>query len=270
MSFGQPVLTRRILTVVLILPLFLAALFGLPQPVWGAVILAVVILACIEWGALTALEGSARLAFAAVVALACVALGFLQPRPVGVLVFALAVLFWLAVVPLWLRRTVQANSAVLVVAGAVVLVSAWYSLYLLQGTAARLLVLLGVVWIADTAAYFAGRRFGRRKLAPSISPGKTWEGVLGAVAGVGVYYGLLWFAWAPEFLAGRRAIDLLLVAGMLALSVEGDLFESWVKRRAGVKDSGSLLPGHGGVLDRIDGVVAAMPLAALGSVLGSS
>ena len=103
MSFGQPVLTRRILTVVLILPLFLAALFGLPQPVWGAVILAVVILACIEWGALTALEGSARLGFVAVVALACVALGFLQPRPVGVLVLALAVLFWLAVLLHWIR-----------------------------------------------------------------------------------------------------------------------------------------------------------------------
>ena len=129
---------------------------------------------------------------------------------------------------------------------------------------------LGVVWIADTAAYFAGRRFGRRKLAPSISPGKTWEGVIGAFAGVGVYYALLWFAWAPEFLTGSRASDLLLVAGMLALSVEGDLFESWVKRRAGVKDSGTLLPGHGGVLDRIDGVIAAMPLAALGSVLTSS
>ncbi len=187
----------------------------------------------------------------------------------GEVLLGVALLFWIAVVPLWLRRSLGVSSAALAVAGALVLISAWYSLYLLQESAARLLALLGVVWVADTAAYFAGRRFGRRKLAPSISPGKTWEGVLGAIFGVGVYYSLLWLAWAPEFLAGHRTLDLILVAGMLALSVEGDLFESWAKRRAGVKDSGSLLPGHGGVLDRIDGLVAALPLAALGSVLGN-
>ena len=145
------------------------------------------------------------------------------------------------------------------------LASSWYALFVLQPSADRLFALLAVVWIADSAAYFAGRRFGRRKLAPRISPGKTWEGVAGAAVGVGVYYVLVWVAWAPAFLAGHRLLDLALVAGIVALSVEGDLFESWMKRRAGVKDSGSLLPGHGGVLDRIDGVVAALPLVALGS-----
>jgi phosphatidate cytidylyltransferase len=268
MSFGQPVLIRRILTVAIILPLFLAGLFWLPQPMWGAAMLVVVVLACIEWGNLAALGARARTVFALLVAAACVGLVFLQ-GPGGAVVLGVAIAFWLMVVPLWLRRTRPAGSAALAVAGALVLVSAWYSLYVLQETAARLLALLGVVWIADTAAYFVGRRFGRRKLAPNISPGKTWEGVIGAVAGVGVYYGLLWWAWAPAFLADHRSTDLVLVAGMLALSVEGDLFESWVKRRAGVKDSGAILPGHGGVLDRIDGLVAALPLAALGSFIGS-
>ena len=270
MSFGPPVLIRRILTVALILPLFLAALFLLPQSAWGAVMLGIVMLACMEWGALAGLAPPARIVFAAIVGAACIALAWVHPRPAGEAALAAALVFWLTIVPFWLRRTVRANRTALAAAGAIVLVSAWYSLFLLQATAARLLVLLGVVWVADTAAYFAGKRFGRNKLAPSISPGKTWEGVLGAIAGVGVYYGLLWFAWAPGFLAGSRATDLVLVAGMLALSIEGDLFESWVKRRAGVKDSGTLLPGHGGVLDRIDGVVAALPLAALGSVLGAA
>lgn len=268
MSVGRNVLSRRILTVAIILPLFVAALFWLPRPLWGGVMLAVVALACIEWGALAALEPAARVIFTVLVAAACVAFALL-PRVGGELLVAAAVVLWVLVIPLWLRGTARVGSAGLAFAGALVLVSAWYALYVLQENPARLLALLGVVWVADTSAYFAGRQFGRRKLAPTISPGKTWEGVLGAIVGVGVYYALLWLAWAPEFLAGQRSIDFILVAGMLALSVEGDLFESWVKRRAGVKDSGTLLPGHGGVLDRIDGVVAALPLAALRSVLGN-
>ncbi|MCC7080272.1 MAG: phosphatidate cytidylyltransferase [Burkholderiales bacterium] len=263
------VLVRRIITVAIILPLFLVALFWLPRPLWGATMLFVVVLACIEWGALTALAPRALVAFTLLVASACVAVAWLRAAG-GALVLWAAIAFWLVVAPLWLRRTMPANSLALALAGAIVLVSAWYSLYLLQEAAGRLLALLGVVWTTDTAAYFVGRSFGRRKLAPSISPGKTWEGVFGAIAAVGVYYGLLWWLWAPAFLAGHRAADLILVAGMLALSIEGDLFESWVKRRAGVKDSGRMLPGHGGVLDRIDGLVAALPLAALGSVIASN
>ena len=120
---------------------------------------------------------------------------------------------------------------------------------------------MGIVWVADTAAYFAGRRFGQRKLAPEISPGKTWEGVWGAAAAVVVYW-----AVASTLLGGR---DMHALSGlvwmllMLVLSVVGDLFESWMKRVAGVKDSGRILPGHGGLLDRVDGLTATLPLAAL-------
>ena len=271
MSFGPHVLARRILTVAIILPLFLAALFWLPRPLWGAAMLLVIAGACIEWGGLTGLGGGAKIVFTLVVAGACVALGYFDDarRAGGTLMLATALAFWVVLVPLWLRGAASAGNRMLVLAGVLVLVSAWYSAYVLQESAARLLALLGVVWVADTAAFFAGRRFGRRKLAPTISPGKTWEGVLGAIAGVGVYHGLLWHVWSPRFLAGDPWIDLLVVAGMLALSIEGDLFESWIKRRAGVKDSGTLLPGHGGVLDRIDGVVAALPLAALSATLAS-
>ena len=268
MSDWLPVLKFRILTVLVVLPLFLAALFGLPQAIWGAMMLAVVVIACIEWARLAALSHSSRLLFTATVLFGCAGTGLAQHSGAGEFMLALALVLWLVIVPLWLRRVLPATAVSLAIAGVVILVSAWYALFELQRSAARLSVLLGVVWIADTGAYFAGRRFGRHKLAPRISPGKTWEGVAGAVLGVGVYYGILWLAWAPSFLAGSPLLDLAIVAGMTVLSIEGDLFESWIKRRAGVKDSGTVLPGHGGVLDRIDGLVAALPLAALATFVG--
>ena len=120
---------------------------------------------------------------------------------------------------------------------------------------------MGVVWVADTAAYFAGRRFGRRKLAPEVSPGKTWEGVWGALAAVVIYW-LALSALLPDH-EMHLVVGLVWVLWMLLLSVVGDLFESWMKRVAGVKDSGGLLPGHGGLLDRVDGLTATLPLAAL-------
>ena len=125
-----------------------------------------------------------------------------------------------------------------------------------------------VVWIADTAAYFTGRAFGRRKLAPHVSPGKTWEGVYGGLAAVTLYaLALVPLAADGRFAGTVSALSVILwIAGALALaalSVVGDLCESLLKRQAGVKDSGRLLPGHGGVLDRIDALLAAMPPAAL-------
>jgi phosphatidate cytidylyltransferase len=123
----------------------------------------------------------------------------------------------------------------------------------------QVLLVLVLVWIADTVAYFVGRAWGRRKLAPAISPAKTWEGAAGGLFGALAYaiIGGFWIqgiAWAP-FLAAAALLGMV--------SIVGDLFESAAKRQAGVKDSGSLLPGHGGILDRIDSATAALPLAAL-------
>jgi len=257
------VLLKRVLTVLVILPLFLAALFGLPQRWWGVAMLVVVVAACVEWAKLIALPPVGEAVFCAVVVGGCAVLAEYDFNRTPTLLLGVALLFWMGIVPMWLRGGGSPSRALLAAAGIVVLCSAWFALFDLQQSAPRLLALMCVVWIADTGAYFAGRRFGRRKLAPRISPGKTWEGVAGGVVGVGVYYGLLWWAWSPPFLAGTRLLDLAIVAGMTVLSIEGDLFESWLKRRAGVKDSGAILPGHGGVLDRIDGVVAALPFAAL-------
>ena len=128
---------------------------------------------------------------------------------------------------------------------------------------ARMLALMGIVWVADSAAYFAGHQWGKRKLAPSVSPGKTWEGVAGAALAVAVYHALVWNFGFGLHAPGLALAAAALVAILFPLSVIGDLFESWIKRQAGVKDSGTLLPGHGGVLDRIDALTSTLPLAAL-------
>lgn len=129
---------------------------------------------------------------------------------------------------------------------------------------------MAIVWVADIGAYFAGRAFGRHKLAPSISPGKTWEGVAGGLLGVLVLSAgaALTPALAGSFparllLAYGWPLWVLMICALVAASVVGDLFESMMKRRAGVKDSSALLPGHGGVLDRIDALIPTMPLAFL-------
>jgi len=130
----------------------------------------------------------------------------------------------------------------------------------------HLLMVLGLVWVAETAAYLAGRAFGKRKLAPAISPGKTWEGAAGALV-ASVIYAIIWTQFDPGLVAlvqGAAWLPYLAGAVLLcAVSIVGDLFESAAKRRAGVKDSGSLLPGHGGVLDRIDSATATLPVALL-------
>jgi phosphatidate cytidylyltransferase len=139
----------------------------------------------------------------------------------------------------------------------VVLLPTWVALlYLHARGPAVLLGVMAVVWTADTAAYFAGRQFGRHKLAPAISPGKTWEGVAGALAALAIYAAVLSQQTTMPLLP-----LFLMVAGLLYSSVLGDLYESWIKRVAGMKDSGTLLPGHGGVLDRIDALTSTLPIA---------
>ena len=190
-----------------------------------------------------------------------VAHAFIYSAP-GKLLYALCAAFWLAIVPAWLYyRWVVRSRPLLAVVGVVVLLPLWHALTWLQLIPERLLVALAVVWIADTAAYFAGRAFGRHKLAPSISPGKTWEGVVGALAAVCTGWAALALL-APDF-HGQLASGPLIAALLTAMSIQGDLFESWMKRQAGLKDSGALLPGHGGLLDRVDALTSTVPLAAL-------
>jgi phosphatidate cytidylyltransferase len=183
------------------------------------------------------------------------------------LVYGLSAILWLAVVPTWLLVGWKVEQPLLMaLVGWVVLVPTGLAMQdLRNGHPTWLLGMMGLVWMADIAAYFVGRRFGKHKLAPSISPGKTWEGVAGAMLGVTAYVLVAW-----SFSSFKLVIlPVLLVASWcwVALAVFGDLFESAIKRQAGVKDSGALLPGHGGLLDRGDALTSTLPLAALAVLL---
>lgn len=273
-------LKTRILTAVILIPLVLAALFGLDTWAWGAVTLVIVGIGAAEWTRLAAFGRGAALLFVAATVVAGAGLLWLPaaglgagqgwPEPLVLAVCGTATLFWLSVVPAWLYRGWHVTSrAALALVGWLVLISTWFAIVQIQARSpGMLLALMAIVWIADTAAYFAGRRFGKHKLAPSISPGKTWEGVYGALIAVGTYaLALLALAarngYAQVLSAGAIVAWVVLVLLLAALSISGDLFESLLKRQRGVKDSGSVLPGHGGVLDRIDALTAAMPAAAL-------
>jgi len=231
----------------------------------------VLALAAWEWGGLAGLTRLGRLAFAAL--LPILLLGLLELSSdvsYGArLVYGLAVVFWALVVPvsLWRQPGLRATAAGLL-SGVFVLVPSFFALVALRALSPFLLLaIMLLVWISDSAAYFAGKRWGRRKLAPSISPGKTWEGVFGAMAAVAIY-ALLWAEWGRALIpagsvAGAPAALIGFSLVLTAAGIVGDLFKSLLKRQADVKDSGDLLPGHGGILDRIDAMVAVLPFAAL-------
>ena len=264
-------LKQRVLSAAVVLPLFLAAMFLLPNSWWSIALLAPLWVAAHEWARLAGFSRNGEAVLLAALAAGCAVLwslglpGAVHPAHFSAVsdrvVYALGTAFWCVIAPCWLWLKLRARKpAMLGVAALVALLPAWLALTRLQSDALLLLLLLAMVWIADSAAYFTGRALGRHKLAPAISPGKTWEGVGGAFAAVAVYALVLHFS-----LFSALDLHMIIAAffGMTALSITGDLLESWLKRNAGVKDSGGILPGHGGMLDRIDGVIAALPLAAL-------
>jgi phosphatidate cytidylyltransferase len=253
----------RLLTAAVLLAAFLAALFWLDRALFALLAALIVALAGYEWATLGKTGRGFAVVYAAVCAVLCYSLA--QEARLAPWVCAAAGLFWISAAPWWLARGVAPASAGLTLAaGAMVLVPAGLAMATLPRS--QLLMGLGLIWIADSGAYFAGRAFGRRKLAPSISPGKTWEGVAGGAVGC-VIYAIIWAFSDPELRARVQGfVWIPFLAGTLllcALSVVGDLFESALKRQAGAKDSGKLLPGHGGVLDRIDSATATLPGALL-------
>jgi phosphatidate cytidylyltransferase len=193
--------------------------------------------------------------------------------PVLTLVCAGAAAVWLTLLAVLVRagqHGVRLGRSLSTVLGLTLLPAAWFALlYLHQIGIVMLFSTLAIVWVADIAAYFAGRRFGKRKLAPRISPGKTWAGVGGAVLGVLALSAVVHLVWPQGQLLSNALFDkslllaLLLLALLVATSIVGDLFESLLKRQAGRKDSSQLLPGHGGVLDRIDALLPVLPVAVL-------
>ena len=262
----------RLATAVVLLAACISALLFLPNAWWTARVLPVLLAASREWAALAGMQGVARWIFAGFVLASAVAAWLLTASdpavasrlaPPEAVIYGAGCAFWLLVAVPWLARLWHVKSVfVLGSAGLIVLVPAWLALARLQASPGRLLAVLAIIWLADTAAYLSGRAWGRHKLAPSISPGKTWEGVAGAGVAVAVYYFVL-SRVTPEWGWWHGYGGAILFAGVAMMSLVGDLFESAIKRQAGVKDSGKLLPGHGGVLDRIDSLTAALPMAAV-------
>jgi phosphatidate cytidylyltransferase len=260
-------LLRRVLTAAGLLAVFLGALLLLDRRLFALLVAGVLVLAGHEWGRLAGMGARPARLYGVVVGVLGGAIAWV-PDPGTMSRDALlgtGAVFWLLLVPAWLRHGVgRSGRRSLATAGVIALTLAGFAALSLP--AGQLLIVLGLAWTADTAAYFAGNAFGRRHLAPSISPGKTWEGVAGAVGACLIYAIICALPGAPlgQYVQGATwALYLASAVLLCGVSIVGDLFESALKRRAGVKDSGALLPGHGGILDRIDSVMPTLPIAAM-------
>lgn len=270
-------LKQRVITALVLLAILIPALFASTSLPFTAVVLVLMAAASWEWGCLNGWSKSAALVLAGVCLAACGVLWWAG------LVFQVSPWLWQFVGVVWvlvaaalMRGGVACwghiPKAIRLWGGMAFLVLAWLAVAQARALGVEfVLSIFTLVWVADIAAYFSGRAWGKRKLAPAISPGKSWAGVYGALVGVVVMAG----AWiAVDRMSGQPVPSLyvsllnqsalLLVVGTLFLtvmSVVGDLVESLVKRSVGVKDSSNLLPGHGGVLDRIDALIPVLPLA---------
>jgi phosphatidate cytidylyltransferase len=263
-------LRTRVVTALLLLFAFLAALYWLPAALWAAAAVAIAAAAAFEWAALLGLAGARRWVYALLVAALVAAILLsdnLAATSIALASFAVSLAFWSLLAPLWLERKWRIASSSGLFIGAVMVVPTALALVLLRAISPSfVLAVMAVIWVADISAYFVGRAFGRHKLAPQISPGKSWEGALGGCAGV-LLYGFAVVAIAGYHLNAASAVLLaVLLLATAALSIVGDLFESLAKRQIGVKDSGRILPGHGGLLDRLDSLTATLPGIALCSV----
>ena len=258
-------LRQRVITALVIAPIVLALVFFAPGWLFALAMFAMALAGAWEWAALSGKPArGSRLGTVVLFAAVALAGGYVQaatPHPQAIMTYCVLALAWWLVSLVWIAAwrgefplpvkllcgllTLLPSLAAVV---AVRAVSPWY-----------LLILLLITVSADVGAYFAGRAFGRRKLAPLVSPGKTWEGVWGGVALVALV-ALVESRWLP----GPPGPFILISICVALLSVVGDLSESLFKRQAGLKDSGTLFPGHGGVLDRVDSLTAAAPLYWLG------
>jgi phosphatidate cytidylyltransferase len=272
-------LKTRVITAVLLLAVIIPALVFLSSRGWALLVLVMLVAAAWEWARLCGYSG-ARVYVLPLLVAAAAGLVLLYPPAlkVGDAWLIGVALLWVLAVPAWLRwRDRVPAGPRLAIMGWLVLLACWYAVWRARDAGwIYLLLLMATVWIADIAAYFAGKAFGKHKLAPAVSPGKTWEGVIGAIVGVQIFaiVCILNEASVPNYFGGLAAragwAGALLAALVLTgVSVIGDLFESLLKRRAGIKDSSNLLPGHGGVLDRVDALLSTLPVAlALAALLG--
>jgi phosphatidate cytidylyltransferase len=257
-------LRTRILTGVVLAVVVAVSVLALPAPGAAVVFGVTWLIGADEWARLVGFGRRGRIAFDAGFALLVAAvIGLGLPAVLATAVVWMAIVTWLVIFGLVLRFPRPLSPVLLAPAGLVVLAAAWLSFYRIHevpgGGPALILAGLIIVWSADIGAFFVGRNLGRTPLAPRVSPKKTWEGVAGGV-GLATIVGCV----AAPVLSVPLVVMAPLAAGMALVSVNGDLGVSMLKRNAGEKDAGMLLPGHGGILDRFDGVTAALPVFVLG------
>lgn len=253
-------LRERVITALVAVAALLLVLFALPQALAELVIAAVILAGAWEWsGFLNSPSTALRAAYVVLVGVLMALVTWQAPQINGLL-FRVALVWWVGALVWTMFYPTAIPGAVRWIAGILVLVPLYNALIVLYlASPAILLGALLIVWAADTGAFAAGKLFGRVKLAPQISPGKTWEGVIGGLLTVAL------LAVAGAYLFGAHVAVLVpFCLAVACASVVGDLTVSMFKRTAGLKDSGSIFPGHGGVLDRVDSVAAAAPLFALG------
>lgn len=262
-------LKQRVITALVLAAGLIALLLLGSFEVFAAAMALVVVLAAWEWGRLSGLQGVQPVLYSAVVAALLGALywqGVPFNKPELKQILSIAVLGWIpAIIAIvsYPAGSVWQQRRVLACIGIWLLIPTWLGLLYLQPLVANsglIWLIIGLIACADIGAYFAGRRFGKHKLAPAVSPGKTWEGAVGGLAAVALLGAALVVWHKVDGVQAAFWIAGLLLCG--AISVFGDLFESMVKRAADIKDSSQLLPGHGGVMDRIDGWTAAVPMFA--------
>jgi phosphatidate cytidylyltransferase len=260
-----------VITALILIPLLLGALFLLPRG-GGALAIGILFLGgATEWAGFFGSSGYARRIAYAVVVLAAAAALFAMTADHSILqlLTGLATLMWLAALLLVTRYPVSIARPATALAGVAAIALAAIALMRLhldwQRGPELLLFLFVLVWAADIGAFFTGRAIGKRKLAPAVSPGKTWEGVFGGMllAALAAAGGSAWFGYGADWFVPLC----LLVA---AISVVGDLSVSIFKRNAGLKDSGRIFPGHGGILDRVDSITAAGPVFVFGLLVAGA
>jgi phosphatidate cytidylyltransferase len=279
-------LKTRVITAVVLLALFIPILFSSPAIILSIAVSIVISLASWEWGRfIWGVQSRLPIFYSLLIQVLLTILiycfqandldsiAWLANFMIGLL--WLSISFWIIVVPFILRRKLQFsiknNTALLAIAGIIIFMGDWYAFMLLRDKGLWVLLsVLMIVWTADIGAYFMGKQIGKHKLAPQLSPGKSIEGAIGGVAAVCIL-GLTFYSIninSNNFfnVIGQQFSWIFLIplcVFLAGMSVVGDLFESQLKRLSGMKDSSGLLPGHGGVLDRLDALLPVLPIAAL-------
>lgn len=261
-------LKQRIITALLLLPVVLGGILLLPIEYFSALWAAAMSVAAYEWLKLSGIKNTLLLIIGLIVLNGLFLSVWFYPYA-NIYAEWIILIAWLLIIISFtgdpvarLQKCRTASYSIIGISvGLVVIFPTWLAIVLLhQHNPWMVLHVFGIVWIADTGAYFSGKLFGKRKLAPAISPGKSWEGVWGALLAVAIYSSLVSFWWQHN---GQQQWLFVVICMLAAIaSVAGDLLESVFKRAIGVKDSGQILPGHGGAMDRLDSITAAAPVFA--------